>query len=365
MDIYVLDKNLTMLGILEGYRSFIWNRKHMSYGTFKLQIDFNEAINTLLDKGNILFKSDDVEAGFIETKVVETLEVSGRDVITVQGKFLTHYLYRRIIWGTMNLNDTAEMCMKQIVREQCINTEASRVIPFLNVDVQRGYSDRTTKQISYKNVLDSITEIAKVASLGFRNRIDFMKKRIVFEVYRGLDRTVNQSERAPCIFSRDLENVLTQYYESSLVDYANVTLVAGEGEEEKRYKITVGEVTGLDRFELFTNAADISKEDEETEAPLTDEQYRQLLIQRGNEKLSQHVVAESFESKINLNSNIVYKKDFDLGDKVSLLDRRLGILVDTVVEEIQEVYESGRFSITVTFGNQIPQIYDKIMKEIR
>ena len=97
---------------------------------------------------------------------------------------------------------------------------------------------------------------------------------------------------------------------------------------------------------------------------LGDSQYNDTLRQRGIEKLKEATDTETFEATINTNGNNVYKTDYDLGDKVTILDKKIGVILNTMITKIEETYESGKVTITPTFGNKIPSLLDKIRRHI-
>ncbi|BDB01705.1 hypothetical protein CBOS2020_17790 [Clostridium botulinum] len=171
----------------------------------------------------------------------------------------------------------------------------------------------------------------------------------------------------------------------SLNNYRNTTLIAGAGEGKDRKITSIENGKGLDRYELYVDARDITdkeekekmvvdkdeegnvtgehEETEEVEIPW--ERYKPLLLQRGKEKLSECEEIKTFDSKINTNGNNVYKKDFDLGDIVTIVDKKWGIRIDTRITEIEEIYEEKGLEVNVVFGNNIPTIIDKIKQKVR
>jgi hypothetical protein len=272
--------------------------------------------------------------------------------------------------------------MRNLVNKNAISCPSERIIPNLILGELKGYTERVNKSISYKNLIEAVEEIAETSQLGFRNNLDYINKKIIFEVYKGVNRTVNQNTIAPCIFSRDFENILEQQYTDSSNNFRNVTLVAGAGEGVLRKKTSVGFASGLDRYELFTDAKDISDKKiiststgekdengntiyEDTEVQMNDVEYIPLLKQRGTEKLAECTEIKTFESKINTRGNNIYKIDYDLGDMVTIQDKRWGLQVDTRITEIEEVYEGGKVEINPTFGNNIPTLIDKIKRMVR
>lgn len=385
MDLIVLNRELEPIGVLDNYYSFIWVKKYYKSSEFELTCLFTIDNLSLLKRDNIIYKGNG-EAGFIEF-INLTLDEDGKEIIKVKGKSLTSYLSRRIIWGHENLNGNAENAMRTVVSNHCIAAPVERVIPNLELGQLNNYTELIEKQVSYKQVKETIEDISKTSDLGHRIDLDYNNKKLIFNVYKGINRTVNQSTVAPCIFSRDFENVLDQDYTDSINNYKNVALIGGTGEGAARRTSTYGFKTGLDRYELFVDAKDIKDtktisvpkvengeivlDDEgntvyqNTDVALTDVEYIPLLKQRGNEKLSENTELKTFESTINLNSNLKYKEDFDLGDIVTVMDKSWGLTIDTRITEIQEVYENKGLSINVTFGNNIPQLIDKIRNLVR
>ena len=65
------------------------------------------------------------------------------------------------------------------------------------------------------------------------------------------------------------------------------------------------------------------------------------------------------EGKVLINGNVA-----NLGDKVTILDKNLGVTLNTMITQIEETYESGKVTITPTFGNKIPSLLDKIRRHI-
>ena len=383
MELYIFDRELNFKGILESYSSFIWRRKYSKCGDFELHCSLTPDTLNLLKKGNVIWKKDDDEAAYIEYRNLKQ-DTEGKETLVVKGKFLTGYLGRRIIWGIEKIKTTPELAMRYLIDKHCINPDnPDRIIPYLKLNQLKGIPDdfyylsanQTTwepvamnlpeieKQTSYKNLLEEVESIATTNKLGIRTLLDIQNKQMLFDVYQGLDRTAEQSENAPAIFSREFENVLEQEYTDSLNNFRNTVLVAGEGEGSSRELVAIEDGQGLDRYELFVDARDLQGKDEnDNTIPIAE--YRKLLENRGLESLAEYTDIQTFESKINVKSNLTYKEDFDLGDIVTCTSKKWGVTIDTRITEIEEVYEESGKKINVTFGNEIPTLIDKIRQVI-
>ncbi len=363
MELFVFNRDLNMIGIIGTYTSLIWNRRYSKHGDFELHCPLNTENLELLTKENIIYKNDDEEAGYIQYRNLAMNE-GGDEVLVVRGKFLTGYLNRRIIWGTKTLDMTTEMAIRELTTENAINpSDADRIIPLLALGEARGYTQTANTQTSYVNLLDKIESLASDAEMGIKTRLDIENKRLIFELYEGLNRTAGQNINPPAIFSKEFENVLEQEYTDSSLGYSNVALVAGEGEGTNRKRVTVGGGAGMDRYEVHVDARDLQSTKEDG-TPIPEAKYLDMLRDRGNSKLEESKEIQTFDSKINLNSNLTYKKDFDLGDIVTCTSKKWGITIDTRITEVQEIYESTGKQINVTFGDSIPTLIEKLKEVI-
>lgn len=362
MEIYVFDRDINMQGIVGDYTSLIWRRRYSKHGNFELHCPLNQENLELLKKENIIYKNDDEEAGYIQYRNLAMNE-DGDEVLIVSGKFLTGYLNRRIIWGTKTLDRTTEMAIRELINENAINpTNMDRKIPLLVFGDVKGYVQTVNTQTSYVNLLDKIESFASDAGMGIKTRLDIQHKRLVFELYEGLDRIAGQNINPPAIFSKEFENVLQQEYTDSSLGYSNIVLVAGEGEGTNRKRVVVGGGIGMDRYEVHVDARDLHSTKEDG-TPIPEAKYLEMLTDRGNSKLEESKETEAFTSKINLNSNLTYKEDFDLGDVVTCVSRAWGIAIDTRITEVEEVYEADGKQVNITFGDSIPTLIDKL-KEV-
>lgn len=363
MEVYIFDKQLNLEGMLGSYTSLIWRRRYSKHGDFELHCALTPENLSLLKIGNLIWKNDDAEAGYIQYRNL-ALNDCGDEILVVQGKFSTGYLNRRIIWGTENLNTTSELAMRKLIEKNCINPlDTDRKIDLIALSEVKGYIQSINTQTSYANLLDKIEDIANTAELGIRTLLDLQNRRLIFDVYEGSDRTVGQSINAPAIFSKEFENVLSQEYTESDNNYRNVVLVAGEGEGVERERVTLGEGIGLNRYELYVDARDLQrKKEDDTFIPIA--QYRDMLNNRGISKLAESKKIETFDSKINLNSNLVYKEDFDLGDMVTCVSKAWGVTIDTRIMEVEEIYEETGKQVNITFGDSMPTLIDKLKEVI-
>ena len=365
MQIYVFDKNLNRIGLIDQYSSLIWTRSTSTAGNFELTLNVDSNSINLLQKENIICKSNDLtECAFIEKRTIEENN-EGVETLVITGRFIPFYFNRRIIWGIENINSTSETAMRKLVDSNCINVSSDRKIPLLKLGNFNNFQDKVNYQVSYGNLHEELENISIGNDINFKIITDLNNKSHIFTTYKGIDRTVNQSVYPHCIFSADFDNVYEQSYTETNENYRNVALIGGEGEGAERKLTSIGNTKGLDRYELFVDARDIQPTNED-DSVIPHNEYIKLLIQRGNDKLSEMTEVKTFESKVNVsNANLVYKSDFDLGDYVTCQNRRWGITIDVKITEIEEIYNEDGIEINVTFGDAIPNIMTKIKAKMR
>lgn len=348
MELFIFNREIEFQGIFESYYSFIWRRKYHQAGEFELHCLLTDNTLKLLKKGNIITKKDDLEAAYITYRNL-TQDEEGQEVLEVRGHFLTNYLGQRIIWGRAVFDSEIENAMRLLVHYQAINPlNEDRKINNLILNNSKGFSQRIKYQVSNRNLLDELERLSNVSGLGYRIILDWQNKRFLFDVYKGLDRTVNQSTNPRAIFSTQFENVLSQDYMETVDKFKNVALIAGEGEGVERKTVSIGEGIGLDRHELFVDAKDLQQEE------LGEEEYLEQLEQRGKTELSEYQEIISFDSLVNLQSNLTYKKDYDLGDIVTTTNRKWGLTLHSRITEIEEIYEADGMRLNAVFGTALP-----------
>jgi hypothetical protein len=364
VDLYVFNPSLELIHIIDDFTSLMWIRRYYKSGEFELHVPLTNDNVKYLVRDNIIYKKGDKEAGYIETRQI-ALDEKGQETLQVKGKFLTSYLNDRINWSQLVFLGSSEVLMRKLVNDNCIYpSNVNRKIPLLSLEVLKNYSEAITYQNSYGNINEQLENIATTSELGYRINFNHINKSLIFEVYKGVNRSVNQSLIAPCIFSREFENILNQTYVESNNNFKNTALVAGEGEGSVRTLVSINDGNiGLNRHELFVDARDLQKVVDNVS--LTDTEYKNVLTQRGNEKLQEYKEVKTFDSIINTKGNNIYKADYDLGDVVTIVDKKWNLRLDTRITEIQEIYEGGKIDINPTFGNNIPTIMDAFKRMVR
>lgn len=259
IELYVLNKNLERVDVIDSYTSLIWANRYNDVGDCELYVEASEKNLKSLKKGNYLIRDDDDMVCRIKKVQLDTDSETGNYLI-ISAYDVKDILKQRIIWGQVNVDGNVEEYIRKILYDNLVNPsfsarqikdESGRPNFFLGNAV--GFSEVTTEQSSYKNVEEKIKELCKKYNWGYKVRIDEDLKNFYFLLYKGTDRSEY------IIFSPDFENIVSTKYIENGSNLANVALVGGEGEGSERSKNISGYAESLDRYELFVDAKDISK----------------------------------------------------------------------------------------------------------
>ena len=209
MELYVLDSDFTVLGTIDNYDCLVWQRNYYKPGTFSMQIIPNFHQFQLLKKGNILLKNDNTkEAMYIDHRELEENE-DGIEVLVVSGYSLTQWIDRRITLYKELEKGNAETVIRNYVNRHCINpAEINRKVDNFIQGTNNNLGPIIDYMSHYKPLLEELESISKSNEIGYRVDLDLENKKYIFEVYQGLDRTINQQVNSKAIFSTEFENYL-------------------------------------------------------------------------------------------------------------------------------------------------------------
>ena len=375
IQIFKLDNDGTFeaIGNINEFTSLIWPDKFNGYGNFELHAPVTQENKALLKKENFIWCGGD-NAAIIE--IIETNKNDeGDQVFSVKGRTLEVLLTRRIIWGTYNCkNKYSSTAMYEIVTSQCINTSDSvRKIPFLECAEDEQIGKLMSFQKTGGEVYDALENISKDADIGFDILFRPKDKKLIFKVTQGEDKSIMPtSEDDPdiVIFSTDLEDILSSTYYTNNQNLKTLAYVAGEGTSTDRKYIVSGNnaSAGFMRRELYVDARDLQSEisnEDGTITTINQDEYNDLLNDRGMEKLAEYITTEIFEAKMRVVGNIQYKygKDYFKGDKVIIEDTELGVQIIAKVTEITENIDD-EYELILTFGYSHPTLIQKIKTAI-
>lgn len=264
MNLFVLDKELDVIAIVDTYTSFIWTDRYQEAGDFELCMPMDQILLSYIKRDHYLWRNDSEHVMIIESIKIESDSEDG-DRAIITGRSLESILDRRVIWGLKNLSGDFQDAVKTLL-EECIISPSKPERKIGNFKFEATDDTRITDlsidtQYTGDNLYEVICALCKERNIGFKVTLNDSKQ-FVFKLYSGDDRSYDQFENPYVVFSSNFDNIIDSTYQESSEGLKNVTLVGGEGEGTERRYTAVGNIEGLERRELFTDARDISSDDD-------------------------------------------------------------------------------------------------------
>lgn len=257
IDIVVLDGDLNRIDVVDNYESLIWVPRYNDIGDCELYLPATDKAIQLLRKGYYLARDDDDMVCRIERVEIDTDNENG-NYLVVTGYDAKKILDQRVIWSQMNVDGYVEDEIRTMVQKSvCTPALYGRQIKnslgqqMFYLGDRANFIEVISEQVSYKNVGERIREICKKYNWGYKVVVDSNK--FWFVLYAGTDRT------STVVFSEDYENLRSTKYIDDSSNLANVALVAGEGEGSERMRNVSGFADGINRYEIFVDAKDLSR----------------------------------------------------------------------------------------------------------
>lgn len=360
------------IGQLDEYTSLMWPDAFLGKAMFQLWAPITDKNAEKLKEDNVLWCGGE-NAAVIKI-VKETVNENGEKEFEVKGWTLEFFLVDKIVEGLYNKsgNNFISTIIYDMVDKMAIHpSNLNRKIPYL-VNAEDKYLGKKIDgyQKTGGSLYDALYDMAFEADIGFSILFDPYNKQLIFEVRAGVDRTQEQTENEPVVFSTDLEDILSSVYYLNVEDVKNVAMVQGEEKDGVRTTIYTGDIglKGFERKELYVDARDLQSEvrdDDGTERTLTAAQYNALLVQRGNEKLAECQKTETFEAQIRQFGNVQHEFgiDYQKGDKVTVVDKQLGLSVSARITDVEEDFDD-EYALVLTFGYSYPTLLQRAKRQI-
>lgn len=256
-EIYVLDQDLDLAYVIDSYKSLIWSSRYVELGDCELYLPASPELLSVLSIGHYLMRTNDPMLCRIKKVELDTDAENG-DYLIVTGKDAKDLCDQRIIWDTMTCDGNLETFIRSIVSSTMITPsdtartmEKSDGTALVTLGTAAGFSEVVTEQVTYKGVGEKIRDYCTQMGWGYKMVLDGTA--LSFVLYKGTDRS------ASVVFSDEYENLDTTAYVEDDTDLANVALVGGEGEGSERTRSTSGYAEGVDRYEIFVDAKDVTQ----------------------------------------------------------------------------------------------------------
>lgn len=338
------------IAVIDYAISVIWVRRFQEEGEFEIYLPASKELFSLLSEGyRIITKGNEDSCAMQVESIQLTTDSEEGDHLIVKGHSAENILGQRIITHQTNVSGRADDAVYTLIFSNVVNPEEeSRKIPEFSIQYEQVSDTQMQTQLDGENLLEAVKSLCISAKMGFQ--VAFSSTGFVFRLYQGLDRTLNQNENAPVVFSPEFDNLGSTEYLYDISTYYNLIQESGEGEGVDRKQVTVTEsenIRGLYLREKFIQAETISSSTDEGQ--MDEETYFRILRQRAEENLRKAKETKEFSGEVLNTEMYQFGKDYNLGDKVTIRNQ-YGIQGTAVVTEITEVEDSEGYRLIPTFS---------------
>ena len=369
--------------VIDVFSSLIWCERFQEPGEFELCMRATPELLRYFSDNELLILRKDSDRGMIPEFVELTTDAENGNVLRVSGRSAESLLNRRIItqtdtWTEDYMSGTAAGAILLLaernigcfwyyhssIDEAYMNKY--RYLPFLDIhqlnrdELTADFPTTINAQPFGRNFGEFTSEMCKTGGFGYRIVQDKDTVRMMLEVYNGTDRSMEQDENNPVIFSAAFGNLGSTVYRDDRRTYYNVGYAAGEGEGKNRMveEMPVWGTTwkppfyakamGVTRREMFVDAKSISSKSDGINGDMS--KYSKLLMSTAQSAVESCVEEISFTGTALPGGQFRYRRDYFLGDKVTV-QNEFGINGTAVVTEVTEVIDESGTQIIPTLSN--------------
>lgn len=364
--VYVVDTDVNLYAAVSSYTSLRMKRSLCEKGALELHVDYFAAGAHELKQGRIVFI--DPKKPFYITKVQLEENSNGVEIVAYGGQ-LKDIVAQRVTVPDTNDEELlfgydrfpepedpeapTETVIKHYANKHFINPiYANRKFPNLYLAEDRGRGVLTRWSSRFESLASVYKAIGESTDMGFDIWVDKPNGKLIFDVIPSTDKTI--TSLSPVIFSVGYGNIDSLKYTLDTTNIVNASYAGGAGEGEGRLIQTVvpeGEEmqSGFERYENWVDCGNI-------------EDVERLRIE-ARHKMKEKILNETFTGDIALAGTFEYGKDYDIGDRITLQSKRMGVTRDAQITAIDEKYSKSGLTVSLTFGKRQLNLLDEIRKD--
>ncbi|MGN1247232.1 MAG: siphovirus ReqiPepy6 Gp37-like family protein, partial [Paludibacteraceae bacterium] len=301
MEILILDSENVQIGLFEHFESLVWDERFYEAGAFEIYCIATPGARKLLRIGNRVQRIDgSLMIGIIDT-VSEQEDEDGVTHLVASGRDALYLINRRIV---AEYKQFAEKNIRTVISNLISNnvsapSNSARTIPRIRYVDNSIHEAYVTGQYRGETVHGAISSICQSADAGIRAQLNEDDGYFEISLYNGVSRIENQKDNPPLILSVGYGTLEKAEWTNSKAGCANIAYVAGEDTGASRVVVSTSNgYRGENRYEMFVDARDIGKENDDGTA-MTSTEYKDALQNRGREKLSEIEYGRTFDATMN------------------------------------------------------------------
>lgn len=371
MRVYILNKSYERVAYIDHADSILWNKKYNDIGECEIYLPCSIDMLNNLQKGNYVIREDDDMICKIETIQIQT-DVEKGDYIVATAKDMNNILASRIVRYDFTFGGKVVNFIKKLIVDNVI-TPNQEQRTFSNFIFNDSNFDDFTETIDItatcgQDLLELVKTTCKTFNYGFRVKYIELTKTLEFGLVKGKNKASMKSD-IYVEFSPTYSNILSSNYKEDESNYKNVCYVAYKDSNEQTQLLSIHnsetEPIGEERKEIYVDGSSLNREIKLEELQqmfpyslnlngntyysnqnavatiegdkivATDYTYMLLLKVLGFNALTERVKTQEFTGSVDTIDTYEYKKDYDLGDIVKVINE-YGIGAEARITEVME-----------------------------
>lgn len=358
---YILDYEFSIIGVVDSYKSAIWTERFYTAGDFELYVPNTSYYSGLLklpsNKHSVyVLRADDVTKLGIIDNIQYKEDLDNGDMIIATGHTDDYLLHYRLIMEQATYIGNIELAIRHMVSNAFIHSEFgynSRTSNKFKLGTRIGLTEEANLQYQGQFLDEEIDKLAKEYGFGYRVNYNDANNEFTFELIQPVDRSLDQTENEPVVFSASLDNISGSEYDKGVA--YNAAYAYGEGNGSFKYSNGFASPAvqnyPLERREAYVDAKNTSNNGEALDGWLLSSLLRreaQAAIMRSQNS------TEKVQADVLANTNYKLGVDYDLGDVVQVVvqvgdDRSLIRSFKQRVIEVIEAFDENGYSCIPTF----------------
>ena len=400
MKLYILNKEYERIALVDEADSILWNKKFNDAGECEIYVPCERDILEVLQVGNYVYRYDDDMFCQILSFEIETDVENGDYIIATAPDISTVLLSGRFIrWNFEYSGKVVDFIEKILIDNLISPQQEQRRLSNFEIDKSNFETIPDTIKYTTKNedIFELIKTTCKAYNLGFRVSFDINAKKFIFRLYKSENKATMLNNNY-VEFSPAFANMLSTNYSVDNSNFKNVVYVSYKTTNEQvllysKYRgqdLGIEEPFGEARKEIFVDGTGTSRDTtleelqfiygagnvkrspetggttgyyyvlvnneekkiatfelktndgvSEEKLIVTDDTYMLVIQSLANNILSEHIKTQEFSGIVDTIDTYEYKKDYDLGDVVNVINE-YGISANAQITEVMESEDNDK-----------------------
>ena len=339
----IFSSALELIGVVDDYASVKIEKNFRGIPNVKIKAKLSDNIRAMLRPGNVIFAEDADESFVIDYVSYDNEGTESRSAhVTAMGKGVLSMLSRRAVrYRLLHIGGLGQLM-------QSIVNGASSAMPGSVVCDIAEISKSVIIEQNYGDTCEVLCDLCRIFSVGMSMKFHPNTKSFTFRSLGEIDCSTDQTQYPPIIYSRERENVISEFYVNDASALKTTAYIYGsENGQGSRYSTTAGDTSSPDRREIVIFANDLSIRRYESNGATDVASYIAALKRRGEETLATLKETKSHHVTITPTATPIPP----LGTICTILNQDWNIKSKATITKEQSITQNGKTEKTITLSS--------------